>query len=112
GLIYRRGVHIADTHSGSTPGIAAFTSFANGDTRSGFVYANHDTTLSGFCERTLLFGGHKVDFRQNFNLPLHEGWNRVVASFSLPRPGHVVADLKLGVGPHEKWYPFVTQKQP
>ena len=107
GLIFKRGAHIADTHSGSTPGIAAFTSFAGGDTRSGFVYADRATRLTGFCQRTLSFGSGKVTFRQNFSLPLHQGWNRVVAFFSVPRPGRVVADLRLGTGRHEKWYLFV-----
>jgi len=111
-LIFKRGVHIADTHSGSTPGIAAFTSFANGDTRSGFVYADRATRLTGFCERTLAFGSSKVDFRQNFNLPLRRGWNRVAAFFSVPRPGRVVANLKLGTGRHEKWYMFVPPTMP
>ncbi len=111
-LIYARGVHIGDTHSGSTPGIAAFTSFANGDTRSGLVYADRDTTLSGFCERTVSFGGTTVDFRQNFDLPLHRGWNRVAAYFSVPRPGHVVANLRLGTGHHEKWYFFTPPTAP
>jgi len=106
-LIFKRGVHIADTHSGSTPGIAAFTGFANGDTRSGFVYADRATRLTGFCQRTLSFGGRKVTFRQNFNLPLRKGWNRVAAFFSVPRPGRVVANLRLGSGHHEKWYLFV-----
>ena len=75
-LIYARGTHIGDAHSGSTLGIASFTSFANGDTRSGFVYADRHTTLTGFCERTITLRGATADFRQNFDLPLHRGWNR------------------------------------
>jgi hypothetical protein len=105
-LIYQHGTHIGDTHSGSTRGIASFTAFANGDTRSGFVYADRNTTLSGFCERTISFGRTTANFRQNFDLPLHQGWNPVVADFSVPQPGHIVANLKRGTGPHEKWYFF------
>ena len=110
-LIYQHGTHNGDTHSGSTPGIASFTSFANGDTRSGFVYANRNTTLTGFCQRTITIGGVTADFRQNFDLPLHQGWNPVVADFSVPQPGHVVANLKPGTGPHERWY-FFTPAAP
>ena len=110
-LIYQHGTHTGDTHSGSTLGIASFTSFANGDTRSGFVYANHNTTLTGFCQRTITAGGATAHFRQNFDLPLHQGWNPVVADFSIPQPGHIVAGLKLGTGPHEKWY-FFTPATP
>jgi hypothetical protein len=105
-LIYQHGTHIGDIHSGSTLGIASFTSFANGDTRSGFVYTDRATTLTGFCERTISAGETTADFRQNFDLPLHRGWNPVVADFSVPQPGHIVANLKLGTGPHEKWYFF------
>lgn len=105
-LIYQHGVHIGDTHSGSTPGIASFTGFASGDTRSGFVYADRATTLTGFCQRTIGGGGAAISFRQNFDVPLHRGWNPVVADFSVPQPGHVVADLKPGTGPHERWYFF------
>jgi hypothetical protein len=47
-----------------------------------------------------------VDFRQNFDLPLHRGWNQVVASFSVPQPGHLVADLTVGSNADEKWYFF------
>jgi hypothetical protein len=106
-LIYARGVHIGNAHSGSTPGVASFTSFANGATRSGFVYSDRDTTLTGFCERTISTGGVTADFLQNFDLRLHQGWNQVVAYFSVPLPGHIVADLKLGSGSaHENWYFF------
>jgi hypothetical protein len=42
------------------------------------------------------FGGHAVDFRQNLDLPLHRGWNVVVADFSTPGPDQVVSDLKVG----------------
>ena len=105
-LIYQHGTHIGNTHSGSTLGIAAFTGFASGDTRSGYVYASRATTLTGFCQRTISSGGTTAEFRQNFDLPLHQGWNPVVADFSVPQPGHIVADLKPGTGPHEKWYFF------
>jgi hypothetical protein len=105
-LIYQHGTHIGNAHSGSTPGVASFTAFANGDTRSGFVYADRTTTLSGFCERTISAGETTAEFRQNFDLPLHQGWNPVVADFSVPQPGHIVANLKPGTGPHEKWYFF------
>jgi hypothetical protein len=107
GLIYQHGAHIGDTHSGSTFGIASFTGFANGATRSGFVYADRRTTLSGFCQRTLLIGGVTASFRQNFHLVLRRGWNPVVARFSVPRPGRVIADLRVGSNSaHEKWYFF------
>jgi hypothetical protein len=109
--IYQHGTHIGDTHSGSTLGIASFTAFASGDTRSGFVYANRNTTLTGFCQRTVSFGGTTAAFRQNFDLPLHKGWNPVVADFSVPQPGHIIANLKPGTGPHEKWY-FFTPTAP
>jgi len=101
----------AYTHSGSTPGIASFTAFASGATRSGFVYADRATTLTGFCQRTISAGGPTVQFRQNFDLPLHQGWNPVVADFSVPQPGHIVANLTPGTGPHEKWY-FFTPAAP
>jgi hypothetical protein len=110
-LIYQHGTSIGATHSGSTLGIASFTSFANGDTRSGYVYANRATTLTGFCQRAITVGQATADFRQNFDLPLHRGWNPVVAGFSVPQPGHVVANLKLGTGPHERWY-FFTPAAP
>ena len=110
-LIYQHGTHIGNTHSGSTPGVASFTSIASGDTRSGFVYASRTTTLTGFCQRTVSVGGTTAVFRQNFDLPLHTGWNPVVADFSVPQPGHIVADLKPGTGPHEKWY-FFTPATP
>jgi hypothetical protein len=47
----------------------------------------------------------------NFDLPLHLGWNPVVADFSVPHPGCIVANLKPGAGPHEKWY-FFTPTAP
>jgi hypothetical protein len=105
-LVFQHGVHIGDTHSGSTRGIASFTRFANGDTRSGFVYTTRATTLTGFCDRTIKVGKRTADFLQKVDLPLHRGWNPVVAVFSLPRPGHIVAHLKRGSNPAEKWYFF------
>lgn len=105
-LIYQHGTHVGNTHSSSTLGTASFAGFANRDTRSGFVYANRTTTLTGFCQRTISFGGTTAEFRQNFDLPLHQGWNPVVADFSVSQPGHIVASLKPGTGPHEKWYFF------
>jgi hypothetical protein len=105
-LVYQHGTHIGNTHSGSTPGIASFTGFANGDTRSGFVYASRTTALTGFCQRTVSLGGTTAQFRQNFDLRLHQGWNPVVADFSVPQPGHIVANLKPGTGPREMWYLF------
>ena len=35
----------------------------------------------------------------------------VVADFPVPHPGHIIANLKLGTGPHEKWY-FFTPPRP
>jgi hypothetical protein len=52
-----------------------------------------------------------ADFLQKVDLPLHRGWNPVEGVFSVPRPGHIVAHLKLGPGPHEKWY-FFTPPTP
>jgi hypothetical protein len=78
-MVFQRGVHIGDTHSGSTLGIASFTHFASGDTRSGFVYTTHATTLTGFCDRTIMVGKKTADFLQKVDLPLHQGWNPVVA---------------------------------
>ena len=95
-LVFQHGMLVGATHSGTSPGVAAFTSIANGDTRTGYVFADRDTTTSGYCERTVSFGGHAVDFRQNLDLRLHRGWNVVVADFSTPRPGQVVSDLKVG----------------
>jgi hypothetical protein len=95
-LIFRHGMLAAATHSGTSPGVAAFTSIVNGDTRTGYVYADRDTTTSGYCERRVTFGGYAVDFRQNLDLELHQGWNVVVADFSTPQPSEVVSNLKVG----------------
>ena len=48
----------------------------------------------------------EVSLLQQVDLPLHRGWNPVVAVFSVPRPGHIVAQLKRGSNPAEKWYFF------
>jgi hypothetical protein len=106
GLIYQHGAHIGDVHSGTTLGIAAFTSFANGDTRSGFIYTDRDTTLTGFCERVITTPAGTEDFRQNIDLPLHRGWTAVAARFSVPGPGRVIADLTVGSNNAERWFFF------
>jgi len=95
-LIYVHGMLVAATHSGTSLGVAAFTGIANGDTRTGYVYADRGTTTSGYCERKVSFGGYTVDFHQNLELPLHQGWNTVVADFSTPQPHQVVSDLRVG----------------
>jgi hypothetical protein len=111
-LIVQHGKPIGATHSGSSRAFASFTGFADGDTRTGFLYADRDHTLSGFCDRTLSFGGFSIDFRQNFDLRLHRGWNDVVAGVSLPRAGHVVADLTVGSNrAREKWFFFGAAAQ-
>jgi len=112
-LLVQHGKPIGATHSGSSRAFASFTGFANGDTRTGFVYADRDHTLSGFCERAISFGGYSVDFRQNFDLRLHKGWNEVVAVVSVPHAGHVVADLTVGSNrAREKWFIFRLPTQP
>ena len=63
--IFQDGKLIGATHSGTSQAIASFTGGANGDTRSGFLYVDRATTLSGFCQRTLTRGGFSVAFRQN-----------------------------------------------
>jgi hypothetical protein len=106
-LIVQHGKPIGAAHSGSSRAFASFTGFANGDTRTGFLYADRDHTLSGFCDRALSFGRFSIDFRQNFDLRLHRGWNEVVAAVSIPRAGHVIADLTVGSDrAREKWYFF------
>jgi hypothetical protein len=111
-LIVQHGKPIGATHSGSSRAFASFTGFADGDTRTGFLYADRDHMLSGFCDRTLSFGGYSVDFRQNFDLRLHRGWNDVVAGVALPRAGHVVADLTVGSNrTREKWFFFGAAAQ-
>ena len=39
---------------------------------------------------------------------VHQGWNPVVAVFSVPGAGHIVAHLRLGPGPRERWYFFAS----
>jgi hypothetical protein len=95
-LVFQHGMLVGAIHSGTSPGVAAFTSIANGDTRTGYVFTDRDTTTSGYCERTVSFGGRAVDFRQNLALRLRRGWNVVVADFSTPQPGTVVSDLRVG----------------
>jgi hypothetical protein len=112
-LIFQHGRQIGAIHSGSSRAFASFTGFASGDTRTGFLYADQDTTLSGFCQRTLRFGGFSVDFRQNFDLPVHKGWNTVVAVIAIPQAGLVVATLR--AGSHrtgEQWFFFDLPRQP
>lgn len=95
-LVYQHGVLVAATHSGTSRGAASFTSIAGGDTRTGYVYADRNTTTSGSCERKISLGGQSVDFLQELDLPLRRGWNVVVARFSTPRPGQVVSELTTG----------------
>ena len=112
-LLVQHGKPIGATHSGSSRAFASFTGFANGDSRTGFLYADRDHILSGFCQRTISFGGYSVDFRQNFDLHLHRGWNEVVATVSTPHAGHVVSDLTVGSNrAREKWFFFRPPMQP
>ena len=112
-LLVQHGKPIGAIHSGTSRAFASFTGFANGDTRTGFLYADRDHILSGFCQRALSFGGYSVDFRQNFDLRLHKGWNEVVAVISIPHPGQVVADLTVGSNrAREKWFFFHLLMQP
>lgn len=112
-LIFQHGKLIGATHAGSSPAIASFTGAANGDSRTGFLYADQDTFQSGFCHRTIRLGGITIDFRQNLDLHLHKGWNAVVAEFSIPRAGHIVSDLR--VSPNragQRWFFFHPPMQP
>lgn len=112
-LIVQHGKEIGATHSGSSQAFASFTGFASGDTRTGFLYADRDHILSGFCQRRLSFGGFSISFRQNFDLRLHKGWNEVVAVISIPQAGHAVAALTVGSNrAREKWYFFHLPMQP
>lgn len=111
-LIVQHGKQIGAIHSGSSEAIASFTGGANGDTRTGFLYADRDEALSGFCRRTISLGGHSVDFRQNLGLNVHKGWNEVVADFSIPRAGHIVSDLNVGSNrAAEKWFFFSSSSR-
>ena len=105
-LTYQQGMRVGATHSGSTPGIASFTGFTNGATRSGFLYVDRPTTLTGTCERTISAAGFTTDFLQTFNLMLRKGWNRLAASFSTPKPGQVASHLMIGTGKGESWFFF------
>jgi hypothetical protein len=108
-LIFQHGKLIGATHSASSPGFASFTSFHDGDTRTGRFYAERDVTLTGFCDRTLSFGSVSVDFLQEFDLSAHKGWNSVVAVLSIPEPGHIVAHLTHGSDRNnEQWFFFAT----
>ncbi len=108
-MIDQGGKPIGATHSASSPGFASFTSFHDGDTRTGLFYTDRDLTLSGFCDRTLTFGAVSVDFLQDFDISAHKGWNSVVAVLSLPEPGHIVAHLTGGSNrANEQWFFFST----
>jgi hypothetical protein len=108
-LISQHGKSIGATHSASSPGFASFTSFRDGDTRTGLFYADRDMTLTGFCDRPLAFGGASIDFLQQFDITAHRGWNQVVAVISVPQPGHVVAHLTQGSNlANEQWFLFST----
>lgn len=51
--------------------------------------------------------------RQNLNLHLHQGWNAVVAYFSMPEAGHVVSNLTVSSErAGQKWYFFHPPTQP
>ncbi|HLZ30317.1 MAG TPA: hypothetical protein VKV73_23595 [Chloroflexota bacterium] len=112
-LIFQHGQQIGATHSASSLAFASFTGFADGDTRTGLFYANHDVTLGGFCERQLAFGAAHIDFLQKFAIQAHRGWNEVVAVLSIPQPGHVVASLTAGSNrAGEQWFFFLSSPQP
>jgi len=106
-LLVQHGRPIGATHSASSPGFASFTSFSDGDTRTGLFYTDRDVTLGGFCDRQLSFGGFSIDFRQQFHIKAHKGWNKVVAVLQVPQPGHVVATLTAGSNQaDEQWFFF------
>ena len=106
-LIFQHGKQIGATHSASSPGFASFTSFADGDTRTGLFYTDRDVTLGGFCDRQLSFGGFSIDFLQRFDIKAHRGWNKVVAVLHVPQPGHVIATLTAGSNRRgEQWFFF------
>lgn len=112
-LIFQHGRQIGATHSGSSQAFASFTGFANGDTRTGFLYADRGHTLTGSCVRKITFGGSFVDFRQNFDLHVHKGWNEVVADISIPQADHVVSNLSMGSNrAREQWFFFRPPTQP
>lgn len=106
-LIFRHGRQAGATHSGSTFGIASFTNFDNGATRTGWIYVDRATTFSGTCQRTLDFGGFAVDFTQNLDLPLTRGWHSVIATFTTPQPGKIHSTIRVGTNrTNENWYFF------
>jgi hypothetical protein len=106
-LISQHGKPIGATHTASSPGFASFTSFHDGDTRTGLFYADRDVTLTGYCDRTLNFGSASVDFDQEFDIAAHKGWNSVVAVLSVPQSGHIVARLTVGSNrDNEQWFVF------
>jgi hypothetical protein len=108
-LVNQHGKPIGATHSASSLGFASFTSFHDGDTRTGLFYADRDVTLTGFCDRALSFGAVSVDFLQDFNITAHKGWNSVVAVLSIPQPGHIVARLTQGSNrTNEQWFFFAS----
>jgi hypothetical protein len=112
-LIVQHGVQIGATHSATSLAFASFTGGVNGDTRTGFLYTNQNTTLTGYCQRTITLGGYSVDFRQNFDIHAHKGWNEVEASLSIPQAGHLVSDLKAGSNrAGEHWFFFHPAGQP
>jgi hypothetical protein len=106
-LVFQNGQQIGATHSASSVGFASFTGFADGDTRTGLFYADREVTLTGFCDRQLTFGSAAIDFRQNFDITAHQGWNEVVAELSVAQPGKVVANLRAGSNSDlEQWFLF------
>ena len=112
-LVVQHGNQVGATHSATSQAFASFTGGATGDTRTGFLYTNRNTTLSGYCRRTVSLGGYTVDFRQNFDLHVHQGWNEVMASLSMPQSGHLVSDLTEGSNrAREKWFFFRPTMQP
>jgi hypothetical protein len=112
-LVSQHGKPIGATHSASSPGFASFTSFHDGDTRTGLFYADRDVTLTGSCDRALSFGAVTIDFLQQFSITAYKGWNTVVAVVSVPQPGHIVAQLTRGSNfANEQWYFFSTPSMP
>jgi len=105
-LVFQQGQQIGATHSASSVGFASFSGFHDGDTRTGLFYADRDVRLSGYCDRQLTFGSNAIDFRQNFDITAHKGWNEVVAVLSLPQPGQVIASLHAGSNAMEQWFLF------
>ncbi len=108
-LISQHGKPIGATHSASSSGFASFTSFHDGDTRTGLFYTDRDVTLTGSCDRTLSFGAVSIEFLQEFDISAHKGWNSVVAVVSVPQQGHIVAHLRRGSDrANEQWFFFST----